>query len=140
MKEEDVLAKRVLDEAFRLHTELGPGLLESVYEQVLASRLRKAGLQVETQKTIPIVVDDLTIPDAFRADLVVGGKLIVELKSVEEMKPVFAKQLLTSLRPETRPAPEFRRTQPQKRHRARRQQPLTPLRTWRTLREKNLNL
>ena len=98
MKEEDVLAKRVLDEAFRLHTELGPGLLESVYEQVLAARLRKAGLQVETQKTIPIVVDDLTIPDAFRADLVVGGKLIVELKSVEEMKPIFAKQLLTYLR------------------------------------------
>jgi GxxExxY protein len=98
MKEEDVLAKRVLDEAFRLHTELGPGLLESVYEQVLAARLRKAGFQVETQKTIPIVVDDLTIPEAFRADLVVGGKLIVELKSVEEMKPVFAKQLLTYLR------------------------------------------
>ena len=98
MKEEDILAKQVLDEAFRLHTELGPGLLESVYEQVLAARLRKTGLQVETQKTIPIVVDDLTIPDAFRADLVVGGKLIVELKSVEEMKPVFAKQLLTYLR------------------------------------------
>ena len=98
MKEEDVLAKRVLDEAFRLHTELGPGLLESVYEQVLAARLRKAGLQVETQKTIPIVVDDLTIPEAFRADLVIEGKLIIELKSVEEMKPVFAKQLLTYLR------------------------------------------
>ena len=98
MKEEDVLAKRVLDEAFRLHTELGPGLLESVYEQVLGARLRKAGLQVETQKTIPIVVDDLTIPEAFRADLVIEGKLIIELKSVEEMKPVFAKQLLTYLR------------------------------------------
>lgn len=98
MKAEDVLAKRVLDEAFRLHTKLGPGLLESVYEQVLAARLRKTGLQVETQKSIPIVVDDLTIPEAFRADLVVEGKLIVELKSVEEMKPVFAKQLLTYLR------------------------------------------
>ena len=98
MKDEDVLAKYVLDESFRLHTELGPGLLESVYEQVLAARLRKAGLQVETQKSIPIIVDDLTIPEAFRADLVVGGKLIVELKSVEEMKPVFAKQLLTYLR------------------------------------------
>ena len=98
MKEEDVLAKRVLDEAFRLHTELGPGLLESVYEQVLAARLRKAGLQVETQKSISIVVDDLTIPEAFRADLVIEGKLIVELKSVDEMKPVFAKQLLTYLR------------------------------------------
>ena len=98
MKEEDVLAKRVLDEAFRLHTELGPGLLESVYEQVLAARLRKAGLQVETQTTIPIVVDNLTIPEAFRADLVIEGKLIIELKSVEEMKPVFAKQLLTYLR------------------------------------------
>ena len=98
MKEEDVLAKRLLDEAFRLHTELGPGLLESVYEQVLVARVRKAGLRVETQKSISIVVDDLTIPEAFRADLVVGGKLIVELKSVEEMKPVFAKQLLTYLR------------------------------------------
>lgn len=98
MKEEDVLATRVLDEAFRLHTELGPGLLESVYEQVLAARLRKAGLQVETQKSIPIVVDDITIPEAFRADLVVEGKLIVELKSVGEMKLVFAKQLLTYLR------------------------------------------
>jgi GxxExxY protein len=98
MKEEDILAKQVLDEAFRLHTELGPGLLESVYEQVLAARLRKAGLQVETQKTIPIVVDDLTIPEAFRADLVIEGMLIIELKSVEEMKPVFAKQLLTYLR------------------------------------------
>lgn len=98
MKEEDGLAKRVLDEAFRLHTELGPGLLESVYEQVLAARLRKAGLQVETQTSIPIVVDDLRIPEAFRADLVVEGKLIVELKSVEELKPVFAKQLLTYLR------------------------------------------
>jgi GxxExxY protein len=98
MKEEDVLAKCVLDEAFRLHTELGPGLLESVYEQVLAARLRKSGLQVETQKSVPIVVDDLTIPEAFRADLVVEGKLIIELKSVEEMKPVFAKQLLTYLR------------------------------------------
>jgi GxxExxY protein len=98
MKEEDVLAKQVLDEAFLLHTELGPGLLESVYEQVLAARLRKAGLQVETQKSIPIIIDDITIPEAFRADLVVGGKLIVELKSVEEMKQVFAKQLLTYLR------------------------------------------
>ena len=98
MKEEDILAKQVLDEAFRLHTELGPGLLESVYEPVLAARLRKAGLQVETQKGIPIIVDDLTIPEAFRADLVAGGRLIVELKSVEEMKPVFAKQLLTYLR------------------------------------------
>ena len=98
MKEEDVLAKRVLDEAFRPHTELGPGLLESVYEQVLAARLGKAGLRVEAQKSISIVVDDLTIPEAFRADLVIEGKLIVELKSVEEMKPVFAKQLLTYLR------------------------------------------
>ena len=98
MKQEDVLAKQVLDEAFRLHTELGRGLLESVYEQVLAARLRKAGRQVETQKSIPIIIDDLTIPEAFRADLVVGGKLIVELKSVEEMKQVFAKQLLTYLR------------------------------------------
>jgi len=79
MKEEDVLAKRELDEVFRLQTELGPGLLESVHEQVLAARLREAGLRVEAQKSISIVVDDLTIPEAFRADLVIEGKVSVEL-------------------------------------------------------------
>jgi len=79
MKEEDVLAKRVLDEAFRLQTEWEPGLLESVHEQGVAARLREAGLRVEAQKSISIVVDDLTIPEAFRADLVIEGKVSVEL-------------------------------------------------------------
>jgi len=97
-KPENLIASSVLDESFRVHSELGPGLLESVYEQVLALRLSKAGHRVEVQKPIAITVDGLTIPDAFRADLVIDDLLIIELKSVEQMKPVFAKQLLTYLR------------------------------------------
>lgn len=97
-KPENIIAKKVLDEAFRVHTELGPGLLESVYEQVLAHRLEKAGHRVDVQKTISIEVDGLSIPEAFRADLVIDNLLIIELKSVDQIKPVFAKQLLTYLR------------------------------------------
>ncbi len=97
-KPENILAKKVLDEAFRVHTELGPGLLESVYEQVLAHRLEKEGHRVDVQKPVSIQVDGLTIPDAFRADLVIDDLVIIELKSVDQVKPVFAKQLLTYLR------------------------------------------
>jgi GxxExxY protein len=97
-KPENILAKKVLDEAFRVHTELGPGLLESVYEQVLAHRLQKAGHRVDIQKPVAIEVDGLSIPDAFRTDLMIDDLLIIELKSVDQLKPVFAKQLLTYLR------------------------------------------
>jgi len=97
-KPENILAKKVLDEAFRVHTELGPGLRESVYEQVLTVRLRASGCRVEVQKPISITVDNLTIPDAFRADLVIDDLVIIELKSVDHSKPVFAKQLLSYLR------------------------------------------
>ena len=97
MKENDI-SKLILDSAFVAHTKLGPGLLESVYEVVLAHELRKSGLTVERQKPMPITYDGIRFDEAFRADLVVGEKVIVELKSVSTTTPVHAKQLLTQLR------------------------------------------
>ena len=95
---ENEIAKRVLDAAFVIHTKLGPGLLESVYEVILAHELEKSGLKAERQKPMPIVYDGKRFDEAYRADLVVGSKVIVELKSVEAMSPLHAKQVLTQLR------------------------------------------
>ncbi len=95
---ENEIAKFVLDSAFTVHTKLGPGLLESVYEVVLAHELRKSGASVERQKAMPIVYDGIRFDEAFRSDLVVGEKVIVEIKSVAALTPVHAKQLLTQLR------------------------------------------
>ena len=96
--EEDRIARSILDHSFQIHTELGPGLLESVYERVLAHRLTQAGWSVKTQVPVPVVIDGLELPEGFRADLIVNEKVIVELKSTEETKKLFAKQLLTYLR------------------------------------------
>jgi len=96
--EEDRIARSILDHSFQIHTDLGPGLLESVYEKVLAHRLGKAGWKVKMQVPVPIIVDGLEFPEGFRADLIVNDLVIVELKSTEETKKVFAKQLLTYLR------------------------------------------
>ncbi len=79
---ENEIAKQVLDAAFVVHSKLGTGLLESVYEVVLAHELRKAGLSVERQKPMPIMYDGIRFDEAFRADLVVENKVVVELKSV----------------------------------------------------------
>lgn len=95
---ENQLSKLILDAAFKVHTTTGPGLLESVYETTLAYELRKAGLQVERQVPIPIHYAELIFDEGFRADLLVEGKVIVELKSVEKLAPVHSKQLLTQLR------------------------------------------
>ena len=95
---ENQLAKVILDAAFRVHTKVGPGLLESVYEVVLAHELRKQGLQVKSQVPIPIRYDDLVFDEGFRADLLVEDKIIVELKSVEKLISVHSKQVLTQLR------------------------------------------
>ena len=95
---ENEIAKQILDAAFVVHTKLGPGLLESVYEVVLAYELKKRGLTAERQKPMPIVYDDVRFDEAFRSDLVVNGKVIAELKSLETLPPVHAKQLLTQLR------------------------------------------
>src|SRR5262249_27345730 len=77
---------------------LGPGLLESVYEVVLAHKLKKSGLVVEGQKPMPIVYDGNRFDEAYRADLLINSKVIVELKSVETLTPLHAKQVLTQLR------------------------------------------
>ena len=95
---ENEIAKQILDAAFAVHTKLGPGLLESVYEVVLAYELQKRGLKAERQKPMPIMYDNIRFDEAFRSDLVVNGKVVAELKSVEALLPVHAKQLLTQLR------------------------------------------
>ncbi len=96
--QENELAKIILDSAFLAHSKLGPGLLESVYEVVLAHELKKAGVAVERQKPMPIIYDGIYFEEAFRSDLVVGEKVIVELKSVGALSPIHAKQVLTQLR------------------------------------------
>jgi len=83
---------------FDVYKNLGPGLLESVYEEALVLELKKRNLSVERQKNIPIKYDDIVLTTPLRLDLIVENKVIVELKSVEELKPVFFKQLLTYLK------------------------------------------
>ncbi len=95
---ENEIAHEVVDAAYRVHTRLGPGLLETVYETILAYELRRRGLSVETQRPIPVRYDDIFFDRGFRADLMVGDLVIVELKSVEQTAPVHKKQLLTYLR------------------------------------------
>jgi GxxExxY protein len=95
---ENQLSKIILDAAFKVHTKSGPGMLETFYEVVLAHELRKLGLQVERQVPIRIYYDELVFDEGFRADLLVDGKVIVELKSVEELARVHSKQVLTQLR------------------------------------------
>jgi len=95
---ENEIATQVVDAAFQIHTRLGPGLLESVYEVILAHELKKRGLKAARQVAIPIVYDSLEFEEGFRADVVVEDKVIVELKSVESVSKVHKKQLLTYLR------------------------------------------
>ncbi|MEA1948118.1 MAG: GxxExxY protein [Thermodesulfobacteriota bacterium] len=95
---ENKIAKIIVDAAFQIHKRLGPGLLESVYEIVLAYELKKRGMKVNRQAPVAIVYDDIKFDEGFRADLIVGEKVIVELKSVEKVIPVHKKQLLTYLK------------------------------------------
>jgi GxxExxY protein len=92
------IAREVVDCGYKLHARLGPGLLESVYEAVLAKLVSERGLFVERQKPVPIVFEAIHFDEGFRADLVVERKLLVELKSVENLAPVHGKQVLTYLR------------------------------------------
>jgi len=92
------VGKIVLDAAFRVHTALGPGLLESVYETAHAYEIRKSGLLVATQVPTPILYDGQELESGFRVDLLVENCVIVELKSVETMNPVFEAQIMTYLR------------------------------------------
>jgi GxxExxY protein len=95
---ENEIAKIIVDSAYKAHTVLGPGLLESVYEAVLAFELTKRGMLVEVQRGIPMIYEDINLDLGFRADLIVNGKVIVEIKSIEALAPVHYKQLLTYLR------------------------------------------
>jgi GxxExxY protein len=95
---ENEIATIIVDSCFRIHTGLGPGLLESVYEAVLARDLARRGLNVSRQVLLPVVWEGISFDEGFRADLIVENKVIVELKSVEQLRPVHSKQLLTYLR------------------------------------------
>ena len=95
---ENEIATIVVDAAFMVHTRVGPGLLESVYEASLAHELAKRRLVVRRQQGLPVIYDTIRMEMGFRADLVVEGKLIVEIKSIEVIAPVHRKQLLTYLR------------------------------------------
>jgi GxxExxY protein len=98
MLKENKIAKLVVDAAYHVHTKLGPGLLESVYEVVLAHEMEKRGLVFERQGSIPVQYDGLFFDEGFRADMVVEDSVILELKSVESVASVHKKQLLTYLR------------------------------------------
>lgn len=94
----EALASLVVDCGFHIHKELGPGLLESVYEAVLANRLERRGLKIDRQKPVQIQFDDIVLNEGFRADLLVEDKLLIELKSIERLLPIHGKQTLTYLR------------------------------------------
>ena len=97
-RSENEIARILVDVAFKIHTTLGPGLLESVYETVLFYELTRRGLKVLRQVGIPLVYEGMLLEEAFRADLIVEDKVVVEIKSVEQIAPVHKKQLLTYLR------------------------------------------
>ena len=92
------IGRAVLDASFRVHTALGPGLLETVYEHCLAEELRGSGLRVEQQAPVPVVYGSVKLEVGYRIDLLVGGLVVVEIKSVEAFAPVHTSQVLTYLR------------------------------------------
>ena len=95
---ENEIASIIVNSSYQIHVKLGPGLLESVYEEVLYYELKKQELNVERQKSLPVVWDGVKLNLGFRTDLIVENKVIVEIKSVEEIHPVHPKQLLTYLK------------------------------------------
>ena len=92
------LSNVIIEVALDVHRRLGPGLLESVYEAIVAHELRKKGLHVQTQLPIPVIWDGIHLEIGYRADLMIEHSILVELKSVEAVAPVHKKQLLTHLR------------------------------------------
>jgi GxxExxY protein len=99
----DELARIVIDTAFQIHRDLGPGLLESAYELILFEKLRAKAIPVERQVPVDIEYSGIRVANAFKIDLLIDGRLIVELKSVEAHAPVHAKQVLTYLKLTGRP-------------------------------------
>jgi len=95
---ENEISQSIITTAIGIHRQLGPGLLESVYEEIMHYELKALGLQVQRQVKIPVIWDDLIMPIGFRADLIINRKVIIELKSVESVHSVYPKQLLTYLK------------------------------------------
>lgn len=98
MKPIDEISAAVVGEAIRIHGQLGPGLLESVYEMVLAASLERLGYDVVRQFPVDVEFEGMSFPAAFRVDLLVEGRLILEIKSVDQLNKTHAKQVLTYLR------------------------------------------
>jgi len=95
---ENELSSIILQLCIRIHRKLGPGLFESVYEELLCYELRESGIYFVRQQVVPIYYNELIIESAFRADIIVDNKIILEIKSVETLSPVHKKQLLTYLK------------------------------------------
>ena len=95
---ENELSKIIFDSALKIHKALGPGLLESAYEQCLFYELKKAGLFVEKQKQLPIIYDDIKLDAGYRIDLLVNKKVIIEIKAVESLNHIHTAQVLTYLK------------------------------------------
>src|SRR5947207_265260 len=97
MNEEEII-KVILDEAFGIHKAIGPGMLENVYKTRLAYKLRQKGLFVEVEKPVPVIFEEIKMECGYRADLVVGQKIIVDAKNIEAIADIHIAQLLTYLR------------------------------------------
>ncbi len=95
---ENEISKKILNAAFKVHTALGPGLLESSYQECLYYELRKIGLFVEKEKTLPLIYEEVKLDIGYRIDLLVENKVIVELKSVEALNDIHLAQILTYLK------------------------------------------
>jgi GxxExxY protein len=94
----DQISREILDSAYKVHSKLGPGLLESAYRTCLSYELQKKGLKVEEEKPLPLIYEDIRLDCGYRLDMLVEDKVIVELKTVEEFTDVHLAQLLTYLR------------------------------------------
>lgn len=95
---ENEISAIIVDTCFKIHTELGAGLFESVYEEILNFEFKEMGLFVERQKAIPVIWKSIKMDEGFRADLIIDRKVIIEIKSIESILPVHKKQLLTYLK------------------------------------------
>ncbi len=98
MKDVNNITGQILDSCIKIHNELGPGLFESVYEDVLMYELIKRDLSVEKQRAIPIIYENIKFEDGFRADLIIEKVVIIEIKSIEQLSPVHFKQIHTYLK------------------------------------------
>lgn len=96
--ETEEIGRKIVDSAYRVHKKLGPGLLEKIYETCLAHELRKRNLNVQRQVSIPIQYDDLEFDEGFVADIIVEDKIIIELKAVDQINPVWKAQILSHLK------------------------------------------